>query len=367
MSTRRPPTRRSRRPTASSRASTTRTRTRATRPPRSASRRSRRPTASCPTPRSAASTTRAVASSAAPGASTPARSGPARAFPAGSATSSPTSSAVAPAARRRGPQRRARPRSRDRGHHLLRPGDGGRAGAGHRRDVGRLSDLPRHRRQARHHAAGVQPLQRPRRGGGVAGPVLDLPAVPPVRRHRHRDHRSLHDLRRRGLHPPDQALQGEHPCRRARRQPRPPRRQGRGRAGAAGRRATCTWSRASPSRRLFKRKGDNLEVEIPVTIPEAIRGATIEVPTLNGSKRIRVSPGTQHGTVQRLRGEGPPRLGGKGRGDIHYRLAIDVPRSLSEGAARGGGRAGHGDRREPARAAAQGALAMPDGHRAAST
>ncbi len=80
---------------------------------------------------------------------------------------------------------------------------------------------------------------------------------------------------------------------------------------------------------LFKRRGDNLEVEVPVTIPEAIRGATIEVPTLNGSKRIRVAPGTQHGTVQRLRGEGPPRLGGRGRGDIHYRLTIDVPRSLS--------------------------------------
>jgi len=80
---------------------------------------------------------------------------------------------------------------------------------------------------------------------------------------------------------------------------------------------------------LFRRKGDNLEVEVPVTIPEAIRGATIEVPTLNGTKRIRVPPGTQHGTVQRLRGEGPPRLGAKGRGDIHYRLAIDVPRTLS--------------------------------------
>ena len=80
---------------------------------------------------------------------------------------------------------------------------------------------------------------------------------------------------------------------------------------------------------LFKRRGDNLEVEVPVTIPEAIRGATIEVPTLNGSKRIRVAPGTQHGTVQRLRGEGPPRLGGRGRGDIHYRLVVDVPRSLS--------------------------------------
>jgi molecular chaperone DnaJ len=80
---------------------------------------------------------------------------------------------------------------------------------------------------------------------------------------------------------------------------------------------------------IFKRRGDNLEVEVPITIPEAIRGATIEVPTLSGTKRIRVPPGTQHGSIQRLRGEGPPRLGGRGRGDIHYRLMIDVPRSLS--------------------------------------
>jgi len=81
---------------------------------------------------------------------------------------------------------------------------------------------------------------------------------------------------------------------------------------------------------IFRRRGDNLEVDVPITIVEAIRGATVEVPTLSGSKRIRVPAGTQHGTVQRLRGEGPPRLGGKGRGDIHYRLVIDVPRSLSK-------------------------------------
>jgi molecular chaperone DnaJ len=80
---------------------------------------------------------------------------------------------------------------------------------------------------------------------------------------------------------------------------------------------------------VFKRRGDNLEVEVPITVVEAIRGATIEVPTLNGTKRIRVAPGTQHGTVQRLRGEGPPRLGGRGRGDLHLRLGIDVPTSLS--------------------------------------
>ncbi len=80
---------------------------------------------------------------------------------------------------------------------------------------------------------------------------------------------------------------------------------------------------------VFKRVGENLEVDVPLTIPEAIRGAVVEVPTLNGSKRLRVSPGTKHGTVQRLRGEGPPRLGGKGRGDIHYRFLIDVPATLS--------------------------------------
>jgi molecular chaperone DnaJ len=80
---------------------------------------------------------------------------------------------------------------------------------------------------------------------------------------------------------------------------------------------------------VFKRVGDNLEVEVPLTIPEAIRGAVIEVPTLNGSKRLRVPRGTKHGTVQRLRGEGPAKLGGKGRGDIRYRFVIDVPASLS--------------------------------------
>jgi molecular chaperone DnaJ len=80
---------------------------------------------------------------------------------------------------------------------------------------------------------------------------------------------------------------------------------------------------------VFKRVGDNLEVEVPLTVPEAIRGAVVEVPTLSGSKRLRVQPGTKHGTVQRLRGEGPARVGGKGRGDIRYRFVIDVPSELS--------------------------------------
>jgi molecular chaperone DnaJ len=82
---------------------------------------------------------------------------------------------------------------------------------------------------------------------------------------------------------------------------------------------------------IFRRKGDNLEVEVPLTIPEALRGAEVQVPTLSGSKTLRVRPGTAHGTVQRLRGEGPPKLGGgSDRGDIHYRFVIDVPKELSK-------------------------------------
>jgi molecular chaperone DnaJ len=80
---------------------------------------------------------------------------------------------------------------------------------------------------------------------------------------------------------------------------------------------------------VFKRKGEHLEVEVPLTIPEALRGGEIEVPTLTGRKRLRVPPGTKHGTIQRLRGEGPPRLDGRGRGDLHYRFVIDVPDQLT--------------------------------------
>jgi molecular chaperone DnaJ len=89
-------------------------------------------------------------------------------------------------------------------------------------------------------------------------------------------------------------------------------------------------TRVTPSP-VFKQRSDgDLEVEVPITVPEALQGGTIEVPTLSGSKRIRVQPGTKSGTVQRLRGEGPPRPTGRGRGDIRYRLDIDVPKTLSD-------------------------------------
>ena len=88
-------------------------------------------------------------------------------------------------------------------------------------------------------------------------------------------------------------------------------------------------TRVASSPVFTQRPDSNLEVRVPITYPEAIRGATVEVPTLNGSKRIRIPPGTQHGTIQRLRGEGPPRADGSGRGDIRYRLEVEVPKDLT--------------------------------------
>jgi molecular chaperone DnaJ len=88
-------------------------------------------------------------------------------------------------------------------------------------------------------------------------------------------------------------------------------------------------TRVAPSPVFRHRPDGHLEVDVPITIAEAIQGGTVEVPTLHGTKRIRVPAGTRHGTVQRLRGEGPPKPGDRARGDIHYRLEIEIPRDLS--------------------------------------
>jgi molecular chaperone DnaJ len=89
-------------------------------------------------------------------------------------------------------------------------------------------------------------------------------------------------------------------------------------------------TRVAPSPVFKQRPDGNLEVDLPITVTEAIQGGDIEVPTLNASKTIRIAPGTQHGTVQRLRGEGPPRPKGSGHGDIYYRIRVDVPKELTD-------------------------------------
>jgi molecular chaperone DnaJ len=88
-------------------------------------------------------------------------------------------------------------------------------------------------------------------------------------------------------------------------------------------------TKVAPSPVFRQRRDGNLEVVVPITVAEAIQGATVEVPTLSGTKRIRVPAGTRHGSVQRLRGEGPPEPGGRGRREIRYRFEIEIPRSLN--------------------------------------
>ena len=87
-------------------------------------------------------------------------------------------------------------------------------------------------------------------------------------------------------------------------------------------------TRVAPSP-VFKPRGDDFEVEVPITIAEAVRGGTVEVPTLGGTKKIRVPAGTSDGAVQRLRGEGPAKLSGSGRGDIYFRFRVQIPKSLN--------------------------------------
>lgn len=106
---------------------------------------------------------------------------------------------------------------------------------------------------------------------------------------------------------------------------------GKGEAGMRGGPAGDLFVVCSvPESPVFHRVGDNLEVEIPITVAEALGGGEVEVPTLDGTKTLRVPPATRHGSLQRLKGEGPPKLGGSGNGDLRYRFVIDMPKSLTD-------------------------------------
>ena len=81
--------------------------------------------------------------------------------------------------------------------------------------------------------------------------------------------------------------------------------------------------------RLFQRMDSDLILESPISFTQAALGADLEVPTLNGRAKIKVPAGTQTGTVFRLRGKGMPRLHGTGSGDLHVRVKIKTPTSLT--------------------------------------
>jgi molecular chaperone DnaJ len=78
------------------------------------------------------------------------------------------------------------------------------------------------------------------------------------------------------------------------------------------------------------RHGTELYHELPVTFPQAALGATLTVPTVEGSEEVEVPAGTQSGTELRLRGKGVPRLRGAGRGDLHVVVNVVVPAKLSK-------------------------------------
>lgn len=83
--------------------------------------------------------------------------------------------------------------------------------------------------------------------------------------------------------------------------------------------------------RYFTRKGDNIYVTVPITVPEAALGAKIEVPTVEGKAHLRIPPGTQSGQKFRLRQRGVPSLRNpNARGDQFVEVQVTLPKVISE-------------------------------------
>ena len=80
----------------------------------------------------------------------------------------------------------------------------------------------------------------------------------------------------------------------------------------------------------FRREGDDLVTDLPVSIAQAALGAKFMLPTLDGDEEIVVPAGTQPGREFVLRQRGVPRLQGRGRGDLRVRVDVQVPTKLSE-------------------------------------
>ncbi|HKG09336.1 MAG TPA: molecular chaperone DnaJ [Gaiellaceae bacterium] len=89
-------------------------------------------------------------------------------------------------------------------------------------------------------------------------------------------------------------------------------------------------TRVAPSRLFARRGASDLELEVPVTYPEAALGAIVEVPTPYGQRlSLKVPAGSEDGKLLKLRGHGAPSLKG-GKGDLVARLRVAVPKKLSK-------------------------------------
>lgn len=81
---------------------------------------------------------------------------------------------------------------------------------------------------------------------------------------------------------------------------------------------------------VFRRDGSDLELDVPVSVREAVLGAQVEIPTLTGRATVTVPPGSDSGRRLRLRGKGVPARSGGEPGDLYVRLQIRVPREVDE-------------------------------------
>ncbi|HPF13575.1 MAG: molecular chaperone DnaJ [Planctomycetes bacterium] len=82
--------------------------------------------------------------------------------------------------------------------------------------------------------------------------------------------------------------------------------------------------------KVFQRSGPDLLIEIPVSFSQLALGDKVEIPTLAGKVDMTIPAGTQSGKLFRLRGQGLPRLEGRGQGDQLVRVFIEVPTKLSD-------------------------------------
>ena len=80
---------------------------------------------------------------------------------------------------------------------------------------------------------------------------------------------------------------------------------------------------------IFRREGTSVFCEAPITFTQAVLGAELEIPTIDGRVKYTIPEGTQTGTVFRLRGKGIPVLNGRGRGDQYVTVTIETPRDLN--------------------------------------
>lgn len=82
--------------------------------------------------------------------------------------------------------------------------------------------------------------------------------------------------------------------------------------------------------RIFSAEGHDLVITRGLKLSEALLGATLSIPTIDGKElNIKVPPGTNHKTKMRLAGHGLPRMKGSGKGDLFVQLAIQMPKTLS--------------------------------------